>query len=185
MNPWKLLLAFAPWVVFLLFSLGHSLFSLQMGIVSASLVAVVLGVLGIHRGLLLWTGLAFFAFAVVTVVLWPQMTVIRLLGVLANGFLLGMTLSSMATGRPFTEAYAREHVPRELWASPAFRHACFVTTGIWGGVFLVSTLLNIAKLYWPGVGVWFEVLGYVGLVSGVMATDAYARHARRRRERSG
>lgn len=184
MNPWKLLLAFAPWVVFLLFSLGHSLFSLQMGVVSAAIVAVVMGVLGIHRGLILWSGLGFFAFAVATVVVSPHALVIHHMGVLASGFLLAMAVVSLLAGHPFTEAYAREHTPQELWTSPAFRRGCAVTTAIWAGVFLINTLLNVAKLSWPAGSVVIEVIGYMVLVTGVFVTDAYVKRARRRREAS-
>lgn len=67
---------------------------------------------------------------------------------------------------------SREHTPRELWTSPAFRRGCAVTTAIWAGVFLINTLLNGAKLSWPAGGGVMEVPGCIVLVTGIFATDA-------------
>jgi hypothetical protein len=44
---------------------------------------------------------------------------------------------------PFTEQYARETAPREVWDQPGFKRANFVLTAMWGGVFAVSAILGV------------------------------------------
>lgn len=183
MDALKLLLAFSPWIAFWIISAGHSILLVQIGICVAAVLVAVMGITRLHRGAILWAGVMFFAFALVTVVWLRNMWVIHHLGVLASGTLFVATFMSILANRPFTESYAREHVPRELWDSPEFRRSCFIVTTAWGLIFLANTLMNVVKLYHPGPGEWFYrgvEFGVLGL--GVMFTTVYSRLARRRRE---
>src|SRR5271157_2775413 len=125
MDAIKLMLAFAPWIAFWIISLGHSMLWLKAGICVAALLVVVMGVTRLHRGIILWAGVAFFAFAVIYVAWQENMWVVRHLGFLASGTLFLATFLSMFLGQPFTESYARDHVPKELWDSPSFIRGCF------------------------------------------------------------
>jgi hypothetical protein len=44
---------------------------------------------------------------------------------------------------PFTEQYARDHVPPEAWNTPGFRRSNVILTSIWGAVFAVSAVLGV------------------------------------------
>lgn len=183
MDAIKLVLAFAPWIAFWIISAGHSMLSLQIGICVAAGLVIVMGVTRLHRGLILWAGVVFFAFALVAVVLLKNQWVIQHLGILASGTLLTATLLSIVIGAPFTESYAREHVTEEFWDSPAFLRSCYTVTGAWGMVFLINTMINMAKPFAPELGEWFfRSLELCVLLSGVMFTTLYSRWARARRE---
>jgi hypothetical protein len=178
----KLLLAFSPWIAFWIISSGHSMLSLQIGICVASLLVVVMGLTKLHRGAILWAGVIFFAFALVSVAWLKEKWVIQHLGVLASGTLFAATLVSILLGHPFTEDYAREHVPQELWDSPVFIRSCYTVTSAWGVIFLANTLVNFAKLYWPKAGEWlYQGLEFFLIISGVAFTTIYARHAKKKR----
>jgi len=183
MDALKLLLSFAPWISFWIIAGGHSMLRLQIGIGVAALLVIVMGITRLHRGLLLWAGVVFFAFALVAVIGLQNAWVIHHLGVLASGTLFVATLLSIAIGQPFTESYAREHVPSELWDSPRFIRSCYTVTGLWGFIFLANTLVNVAKPYCVDVNEWvFHAVEFCILTSGVAFTTIYSRLARRRRE---
>ncbi len=44
---------------------------------------------------------------------------------------------------PFTEQYARETVPRQLWSSPQFKHINRQLTTIWGLVFALMVPAHV------------------------------------------
>jgi hypothetical protein len=185
MDALKLLLAFAPWIAFWIIAAGGSILLVQIGICVAAVLVAVMGITRLHRGAILWAGVMFFAFALVTVVWLKNIWVIHHLGVLASGTLFMATLISILVNQPFTESYAREHVPRELWDSPEFRRSCFTVTAAWGLIFLANTLVNVARLHYPELGEWAcrgLELGF--LVLGVVFTTVYSRQARRRREQT-
>ncbi len=183
MDAIKLILAFAPWIAFWIISLGHSMLWLKVGICTAALLVVVMGVTRLHRGVILWAGVAFFAFAVISVAWQENMWVVRHLGFLASGTLFLATFLSMFLGQPFTESYARDHVPKELWDSPSFIRGCFTVTGAWGFVFMANTLVNVVKIQRPTVADWiYEEVQLGFLASGVLFTTIFSRIARRKRE---
>jgi hypothetical protein len=182
MDALKLLLAFAPWIAFWVISAGHSIVSLQIGVCVAAALVIIMGVTKLHRGLILWAGVVFFAFALVSVVLLKNLWVIQHLGILASGTLFVATLVSIVIGQPFTESYARDHVPRELWDSPLFVRSCYTATGVWGMIFLANTLVNVAKPYSPDFGEWFfRGVEFCILVSGCVFTTVYSNHMKKKR----
>ncbi len=181
MDALKLLLAFLPWIAFWIISGGNSMFRLQVGICVAAVLVGVMGVTRLHRGVILWAGVIFFAFALASVVWLQDAWVIHRLGVLASGTLLVATLLSVALGRPFTESYARDHVPRELWDSPSFIRGCYTVTGVWGFVFLANTMANVVKFYYPEPGEWtYRGIELGFLIAGVIFTTIYSRVSRRK-----
>ncbi len=186
MEAVKLLLAFTPWIAFWIISSGHSMLRLQIGVVVAAVLVVLMGITRLHRGAVLWAGVVFFTFALITVVLLKEEWVIHRMGLLASGTLFLAAFLSIAIGWPFTEDYAREHVPRELWDAPSFIRGCFVTTSVWAFVFLANTLVNVVKLYCPDAAEWtFEGAQIGFLVLGIVFTTIYSRVASRRRELAG
>jgi hypothetical protein len=182
MQALKLLFAFAPWIAFWIISGGASMLRLQIGICVAAVLVVVIGVTKLHRGLILWAGVVFFAFALTAVVLLKNLWVIHHLGPLASGTLFVFTMLSIIIGRPFTESYAQEHVPPELWNSSSFIRSSYTVTGVWGMIFLANTLVNVVRPYFPDVGEWtFRGIELTILVSGVFFTTIYADYMKRKR----
>ena len=53
MDAIKLILAFAPWIAFWIISLGHSMLWLKIGIATAALLVIVMGITKLHRGMVL------------------------------------------------------------------------------------------------------------------------------------
>jgi hypothetical protein len=182
MDALKLLLAFAPWIAFWIISGGHSMERLQIGIGVAAVLVVVMGITKLHRGLILWAGVIFFAFALIFVVLLKDLWVIQHLGVLASGTLFMATMISIVIGRPFTESYAREHVPEALWESPRFIRSSYTATGAWGIIFLANALVNVFKSYHGELGEWFfRGVELAILASGVVFTTTYSKFMRKKR----
>ena len=58
----------------------------------------------------------------------------------AHGSLCVIVFASVLINRPFTEAYAREQAPKEIWNSPAFRAFNRKISAVWGLAFLLGTL---------------------------------------------
>jgi hypothetical protein len=186
MDALKLLLAFAPWIAFWLISGGQSMVRLQIGICVAALLVGIMGITRLHRGLILWAGVVFFAFALITVVFLKSTWVIKHLGILASGTLFMATLISIVIGQPFTESYAREHVAREVWDCPAFIRSSYTVTGVWGIIFLANTMVNVVKPHYAELGEWFfRGVELCILVSGVAFTTAYSRIMRKKRAPKG
>ena len=178
----KLLAQFTPWIVFWMISSLQTMISVQIGICIAAVLVLIMGIKGVHRGLILWAGMLFFGFALVFVVGLRNLWFIHHLGILASGTLFTMTLMSILVRRPFTMTYAAEAVAPELRQTPAFLRSCYVTTGLWTLVFLGNTLLNIAKLLYPDVDHLYFLGLELGLILlGVVLTTLYAGHAKRRR----
>jgi hypothetical protein len=186
MDALKLLLAFAPWIAFWIISAGGSMVRLQIGICVAAALVVVMGITKLHRGLILWAGVIFFLFALIAVLLLRNLWVIHHLGILASGTLFMATLISIVVGQPFTESYARDHVPSELWDSPGFIRSCYTVTGVWGLIFFVNMLMNGAKPYLEGLSAWFfRGMELSIMASGVAFTTVYSNIMRRKRASSG
>ena len=177
----QLLLGFAPWIAFLLLSAGHTLFWLDVGLIAAAVLTVVLGVAGVHRGAILWSGAAFFALALVAVLGFRNLWIISHMGLLASVWLFATAALSLLVRKPFTEAYARQHAPREIWSSPEFRGSCYFTTGVWAGIFLFNALLNAAKIFRNDIGPALQIAEYAALIAGVAFTSLYAARARKHR----
>ncbi|MER5775459.1 hypothetical protein ABT144_14400 [Streptomyces sp. NPDC002039] len=51
--------------------------------------------------------------------------------------------------RPFTEDYARQSVPRELWGTPRFKHVNRVLSAGWGAAFAFMTVCHLIAASQP------------------------------------
>ena len=177
----NLLLSFAPWIAFLILS-GHSLLRLDIALVVAAALVVVMAFTGLHRGAVLWAGYLFFGASIIFVVALKNMWFIRHLGILANGTLFMFAFLGMMTGKPFTEDYARDGAPREIWETAAFVRACYMTTSVWLLVFLLNLTSSVVEFYDHEIPKWgFTVFNYSMLISGVAYTSIYTKYLRRRR----
>ncbi|MFF3561631.1 hypothetical protein ACFYXS_16470 [Streptomyces sp. NPDC002574] len=180
--------AFVPWIAFDVVA-GPSTWKLAalVGLVAS----VVLSVPDAAHGsvkLLDVTGIVFF-------------TVISLLGlsldrqdllwletyaqVLANAVIAAVALGSLAFV-PFTEQYARESTPREVWGTPAFQRANRVLTLVWGGVFLVTAVLGLVAVHVTAGTDWLNwVVPITLLVLAVRFTNWYPEYVHEQVRRGG
>jgi hypothetical protein len=178
----KLLLAFLPWLAFLVIA-HSSLFRLKLGLAVALLLSVAMGIGKLHRGVILWVGLSFFVFATLAVVAFNDMWTVRHMGILANGTLAASTWLTVVFRRPFTLDYAREHVDPSLWNEPSFIRTNMVITSVWAAVFTANALLAWSKMEHLLLSdLAYEVLSYALLVATAAFTIWYPKQARRQRE---
>ena len=141
-NPF---VGFVPWIIFWVVA-SPSTWEYACG--GALVAAIILAVPSVERGnlkLLDVVSIAFFA-------------VMTLLGLfldssdldwfedysqaISSAVLAVAVLGSLAFV-PFTEQYARETTPREVWDSPRFKQVNRVLTTTWGAVFLATAILGV------------------------------------------
>jgi hypothetical protein len=177
----KLIMAFAPWICFLLIAQG-SLFRLKLGLAVALILSVVMGLAGVHRGVILWVGLIFFAYSTAAVVGLNNMWTAQHMGVLANAVLAASVWLTVVMGKPFTLAYAREHVDSALWDNPAFMKSNLIVTSVWGLAFTVNTALAWGKMERFILPEWgYETVSYAFLLAAAGFSTWYPAWIRRRR----
>ena len=138
-----LIWSFSPWVLFLLATRFTSLSgAIALGLVAALVVAG--RAIGHHRlhlldvaSVLYFTGLGLALEIIhpVSVTYWSRYAQAG-----AHAFLTLIVLGSVLIGRPFTESYARETTPKELWGTPQFRAVNRQISLVWGLAFLVGTI---------------------------------------------
>jgi hypothetical protein len=178
MSFFKLLLAFSPWLAFMVIA-QEGLFRLQLGLGVALVLSVILGLTGIHRGVILWAGLVFFSFASIAVIGFQDLWTIRHMAVLANGMLATATWFSVLIRKPFTLDYARAHTDRSLWNDPVFLRTNLILTSVWGTIFTLNALLAFGKMQSILLQPWqYETISYVLLVGGAIFITWYPKRVR-------
>jgi hypothetical protein len=101
----------------------------------------------------------------------------------AHGSLCVIVFASVLVNRPFTEGYAREQAPKEIWKSPAFRAFNRKISVVWGFAFLLGTLSMAlagstdSRQLLLRVVVPFGALGAAFLYSEHEADSAKAEHS--------
>ncbi len=173
---YKTLLCFSPWLAFLIIARG-GLLQVKIALVVAFALTIVMGITKLHRGVLLWAGLAFFAGASIAVIGFDNPWAERHLGVLANGALAVATFLGISIGRPFTLDYAKSHTDPALWESPAFLRANNTLTGIWGAAFVVNLLFAWGKMEGFALPAFaYELLAYAVLICAAWITSWYPKY---------
>ncbi|MBV9000652.1 MAG: hypothetical protein JO304_16445 [Solirubrobacterales bacterium] len=130
-------LAFIPWIVFSVLT-EHS--TLKLAATGALLTSALIAARSVRAGswkvLELGAVLAFVAFTGVAFNADPATAhfLARYARAIAAGLLATIAFGSLLVV-PFTEQYARESVPRELWSAPQFKHINRQLTTMWGLVF--------------------------------------------------
>jgi hypothetical protein len=175
---------FLPWIVFWVVAGSPSTW--EFGAIAALLVAVVLLLPTVERGrvkMLDVATVAFFAvMAIVGIIVSPpdRDWLDRWSNVLASGALGALVLASLAF-MPFTEQYARESAPPEVWHTPLFRRTNQVLTLVWGGVFVATAILGVISREHPSTSDWTSwVIPIVLIVAAVKFTRAYPEQVRAR-----
>ena len=174
MSFWSLIAAFAPWLAFKILTvlpLMDHLFMTKLGIVVAAALCVYMAWTGLHKGALLWGGLLFFGFALVTVPFMNNIWVMKHLGVLSHGTLASFTWLSIVIKRPFTAEYAKLHTDPKYWNTPNFMQKNNLITGVWGLAFSINLLDAVLKLNGiPLPEAAFELIDDAALVAAAAFT---------------
>jgi hypothetical protein len=136
------LIGFAPFILYaLLAGLSLSL-ALWVGLAAAFVVGIRDFTHSKVVRLLDWGGMAlFFLMAVYIGFIQLNLKIPTARLVVDCGFLL-MTVVSLARRDPVTLGYAREFVPREIWAKPAFIRGNYIVTGAWAAAFAAMTVAD-------------------------------------------
>lgn len=180
-----LLLGFMPWLLFLFLS-GHTLASLERGIIISLVVSVVFGLRGLWRGFILqWGTLIFFSAAFVLVNIMETVWVAENMGILTNSFLAGLMWFTLIIGRPFALQYARAALPKEQWHNPGLIRSGRFITIVWAVLMTISAAVSVfrkAELVSLPDWVYFDISLLI-IISGLAYTTFYRRKKRMERER--
>lgn len=179
MSFWSMVLAFAPWISFkIIVSLPimTQVVMIKTGIVIAAAICTYQAWIGLHRGALLWGGLLFFGFALITVPVMNNVWVIQHLGVLSHGTLASFTWASILLKKPFTLEYAKQRVEPSVWTQPGFVRKNNIITAVWGCAFTVSFIDAALKLMlFPTEGALFEIIDNAVLLGAALFTSKYTK----------
>ncbi len=139
-------IAFVPWLLF-------SVITTHAEVRAAAVIALVASILislpslrdGRPKALEIGAIIAFVAFTIVALVAdaETQNWLARYARAIAAGLLALIAFVSLLR-TPFTEQYARESVPQELWSSPRFKSINRQLTTMWGFVFLLMVPSHVA-----------------------------------------
>jgi hypothetical protein len=178
----KLIIAFAPWLAFLLIAHG-SLFRLKLGLIIALVLSIGMGVTRLHRGVILWVGLVFFSCATLVVVVFNNMWAVKHMGIGTSGVLATCSWLTVIFGKPFTMDYAKEHTDRSLWKSPGFIRTNVILTSAWSLTFTINAILAWGKMeHFILSELGYEIISYSLLIGTAAFTSWYPGYVRRRAE---
>lgn len=171
-NP---LSGFIPWIIFWVVASSPSTW--EYGAIGAALAAVILALPSASRRrpkvLDVATIVFFVVLAVVGAVVgaedrdwldrWSMVLSSAALGLIALGSLAFV---------PFTEQYAREKTPPEVWSSPVFRRTNRVLTLVWGLTFLATAVLGYIAVVAPSTSDWTNWVLPIALIVGAFKFTA-------------
>lgn len=173
----SILLGFLPWIAFAAIS-GPSMFRLDAAIIAALVLTLLTGLRQLARGFILtWGSLLFFGIILIMVVWLRNPWVIKNLDILSHGTLAAIAWLSIFMGKPFVLQYARETVPPERQASLLFFQVCRTLSALWGVIFLINTLMSLAKACgWLSGGAGYQILSLLLIALGLWLNHWYPKY---------
>jgi uncharacterized membrane protein len=176
--------AFIPWIIFWVVADSRSTW--EYGALGALIASLVLLVPDLRRRKVKMLDAA-------TVVFFAAMTIAGIIvsphdgewldrwaNTISSGF-LGVLVLITVPFRPFTEDYAREQTPPEVWNTPRFRRTNQVITLVWGGVFVGTAILGAIAASSASSSDWTNwILPIALIVGGFKFTERYAEASRER-----
>jgi hypothetical protein len=176
--------SFAPWIVFWVVAGSRSTW--EYGVIAAAIVGIILIIPTIesHRVKMLDVAtIAFFgALAIAGAIISPHDGdwLDRWSNTLSSGVLASLVILTLPF-MPFTEQYARESTPPEIWHTPAFRRTNLVLTAVWGAAFAATAVLGAIAVEAPSSSDWTNwVLPICIIVAAFKFTNWYPAQVRRR-----
>jgi hypothetical protein len=135
--------SFAPWVLFLMAVRVANVY-VAAGLAAVAAIVVLVRAASRHRAHLFdVVGVVYFVgLLVLLAILHPSdiTTWGRYAQAVAHGSLTVIVFGSVLIGHPFTEAYAREETPPEIWHTPRFHSFNRKISLVWGLAFVVGTI---------------------------------------------
>jgi hypothetical protein len=177
---------FAPWIIYWVIASGKSTW--LYGALAAAVAAIILVVPSIRRG-------NYKVLELATIVFFVGLTIAGTVtgaknddwmdtysATLSNGILAAVALGSLAFV-PFTEQYARDSTPQEVWDHPAFKRTNRILTFVWGLTFAASAVSAFIAVKVPSTGDWSEwVVPTLSFVAAFKITSTYTDRVRARAE---
>jgi hypothetical protein len=168
------LIGFAPWIAFGLIS-GPSIAQVSAGIITAFILSLVTGAKDLARGFVLtWGSFIFFGINIVLIVILKNQWVLKNLDIMSHGTLATIAWLSVIIGKPFVLQYARQTTPPEKHSSPVFYRICRDLSMLWGIIFLINTLMSLAKARgWISGGMGSQAVSLGLMFLGLWLNHAY------------
>jgi hypothetical protein len=91
---------------------------------------------------------------------------------ISSGALAIVVLGSLLV-IPFTEQYAREQAPREVWDTPLFKRVNRMLTLVWGVVFAIAAILGVIAQQVDSGADWLNWIIPIALVVGAFKFTAW------------
>jgi intracellular septation protein A len=183
-------LGFAPWIIFTVLCAPTTW---EWATLTALLATVVLAVPDWRRSrevsLLDVVSVVFFAVLSVLALVLDRADLLWVedrAQLLSSAVLTLVVLVGLVIGRPFTEHYARQSVPRRYWTSPTFHRVNVVITAVWAAAFAVTTLCDVVVAIAPGTSTLLNwVVPALVIVAAVRFTMWYPDRATGEPEQAG
>lgn len=177
-NP---VVSFIPWIIF--WVVANSPSTWEYGALGATLAAIILVIPSAHRRRVKMLDVATIVFFVGMAIAGAVVgardldTIDTYSNTISSGALGLLALGSLAFV-PFTEQYARESTPPELWQTPAFKRINRVLTLVWALAFLATAVLGYIAVVLPATSDWTNwILPIVLIVGAFKFTSWYPDHA--------
>jgi hypothetical protein len=183
------LAGFVPWIIYWI--VASSLSTWLYGALAAAVAAIILSIPSIRRGshrVLDWVTIVFFVGLTIAGIVvgakngdWMDTYATTV----SSAVLAAVALGSLAFV-PFTEQYARESTPPELWDQPAFKRTNRILSLMWGLVFAALAVCGFIATKAPSISDWTNwVIPIVLIVAVVKFTQIYPDHVRARAQQAG
>jgi len=186
MNLISLLMAFVPWIAFVLIAespLGNP----QMSLILAFIVAIVLTILTSYRQLLKGyiltvVTIVFFVVFFILIVGLQQYFIAKYLSVLSMLVLTVVCWASILFHFPFTLQYSREGVEPERVKSASFMRVNYIITAVWAMVFTLGMAVDAILLLFPDPSlVFWDNLKWVFMIIAIVFTVWYPAYVHKQR----
>lgn len=169
-----ILLGFAPFIVFALLTSVSVSLGLWLAFAAAFVITIRDFVESPTLRLLDAGSVALFGLlALFTGFIEPSLTLPSVHLMVDAGF-LGMALVSLGLRRPLTLDYGHEHLPKEIWNTPAVRRSHYILTGAWAAAFAVMTAADLAGTWFSKLPISLDIAaGYAALGLAIVFTVRY------------
>jgi len=178
----QVLIGFIPWIIYWSFS-GPGLWTIAiLGGFFSAFGLVAFRVKNHNLKTMDVVTLAYFAIhALITLALgW---SFLKVYGPIVNSLVLaGMAFGTLALKSPFTYQYAKEDWDKAFWSDPAFIQINETITSVWGGIFLLNSLLGALAIFvFPAQALILNVLlPNIGVVAGIVFSSRFPAYASRK-----
>ena len=139
----ELIWSFGPWVIFIMAVRVTNVY-VAAGVAALAAIVVLARAMSRHKAHLFdVAGVVYFVGLLVLLAIVHPTDIAtwgRYAQAVAHGSLCVIVFGSVLIGHPFTESYARDQAPKEVWDTPHFRSFNRKISTVWGFAFLVGVI---------------------------------------------